>query len=98
MARIDVVCRFCGSTEDVRRHGKESTENQRFRCLVCRKTFHLDYYYEACRPGVKDKIVDMAMNNSGIHDTARVLNVGYNTVLHNYQNRQPLFLQDHCQI
>ena len=48
MARIDVVCRFCGSTKDVRRHGKGSTGNQKFRCLACRKTFHLDYYYEAC--------------------------------------------------
>ena len=65
-----LVCRFCGNTKDIRRHG-ESIGNQKFWCLACRKRFHFDYYYEACRPGVKDKIVDMAMNNSGIRDTDR---------------------------
>lgn len=86
MAKIDVVCRFCGSVKDVRRHGTGHTGNQRYRCLSCRKTFHLDYSYQACRPGVKDKIVDMAMNNAGIRDTARVLNVGCNTVLRTLKN------------
>jgi len=86
MAKIDIVCRFCGSIKDVRRHGKGSTGNQRFRCLACRKTFHLDYAYEACRPGVKEKIVDMAMNNAGVRDTARVLNVGCNAVLRTLKN------------
>ncbi|PHM39179.1 transposase [Xenorhabdus mauleonii] len=45
------------------------------------KTFQLNYTYQACKPGMKEQIADMAMNNSGIRDTARVLKVGINTVL-----------------
>ncbi|OLQ80639.1 hypothetical protein BEI67_11540, partial [Photobacterium damselae subsp. piscicida] len=54
---------------------------QRYRCFDCNRTFLLDYAYEACKPGVKEKIIDMAMNSSGVRETGRVLKVGYNTVL-----------------
>jgi len=37
--------------------------------------FQLTYTYEARKPGVKDKIVGMAFNGSGVRDTARVLNI-----------------------
>ena len=36
--------------------------------------------------GVKDKIVDMAMNSSGLRDTGRVLEAGDNTVLRTLEN------------
>ena len=51
-----------------------------FRCPDCQRTFQLDYAYEASKPGVKNKIFDMAMNSSGARDTGRVLKVAYNTV------------------
>ena len=86
MAVVDVACRFCGSIKDVRRHGKGSTGNQRYRCLSCRKTFHLEYCYEAWKPGVKEQLLELAMNNAGIRDTARVLKVGCNTVLRTLKN------------
>jgi len=41
----------------------------------------LDYTYVGQSPEVKQKIVDMAMNASGIHDTARVLHVSPTTVI-----------------
>lgn len=44
-----------------------------YRCPVCTHVFQLTYTYEARKPGVKDKIVDMAFNGSGVRDTARVL-------------------------
>lgn len=31
--------------------------------------------------GVKDKIVEMAVNSSGVKDAGRVLNISYNTVV-----------------
>ena len=86
MAKIEVACRFCGGSKEVRRHGTGSTGLQRYRCADCKKTFQIDYNYEACRPGMKEKIIEMAMNNSGIRDTARVLNVGCNTVLRTLKN------------
>ncbi len=36
---------------------------------------------QACHPGMKEQIIDMAMNNAGVRDTARVLKVGINTVI-----------------
>jgi transposase-like protein len=54
---------------------------QAYRCPVYPHVFQLTYTHEARKPGVKDKIVDMAFNGSGIRDTAHVLKIGINTVL-----------------
>jgi len=81
MATIQVNCRFCNQTECVRKHGTETAGLQRFRCLDCKRSFQLDYAYEANKPKGKEHIVDTAMNSSGVRETARVLKVGYNTVL-----------------
>ena len=86
MATIEVNCRFCNQTKSVRKHGTGSAGFQRFRCLDCKRTFQLDYAYEANKPGVKEKIVEMAMNSSGVRETGRVLNIGYNTVLRTLKN------------
>ena len=39
------------------------------------RTFLLEYTYAGQSPEVKQQIVDMALNASGIRDTARVLHV-----------------------
>ncbi len=51
--------------------------------------FQLTYTYEARKPGVKDKIVDMAFNSSGVRDTARVLKIGINTVIRTLKKLAP---------
>ncbi len=63
------------------KHGRNPRGIQRYRCSECKRSFLHDYAYEACLPGVKEKIVDMAMNGAGLRDTGQVLKVGYNTVL-----------------
>ncbi|CAG36990.1 transposase [Desulfotalea psychrophila] len=63
-------CRFCGGTDEVRRHGKDSNGNQRFRCSDCKRTFQLEYPY------VADRHERYSPGNAGIRDTARVLKVG----------------------
>lgn len=65
----------------VRKHGIGAAGFQRFRCLGCKRSFRLDYAYEAYKPRFKEQIVDMAMSSSGVRETARVLKVGYNNVL-----------------
>lgn len=80
MASITVHCPRCQSNR-VFRHGKTPAGNVRYRCPACPHVFKLTYTYEAHKPGVKDKIVGMAFNGSGVRDTARVLNIGINTVL-----------------
>ncbi|MES2207768.1 MAG: IS1-like element transposase [Pseudomonadota bacterium] len=44
-------------------------------------SFQLDYLYEANKLGVAEKIVDTALNGSGIWDTRRVLGVSATTVI-----------------
>ena len=39
-----------------------------------------DYTYNGCRPEVKELVVKMTLNGSGIRDVARVLDISTNTV------------------
>lgn len=41
----------------------------------------LDYRYRAYQPGIREQVVDMALNGSGIRDTARVLGINKGTVI-----------------
>lgn len=64
MAKVDVKCPFYGQTESVKMHGMGKAKHQRYRCQICSRTFQLDYAYRACLPGMKEQIVDLAMNNA----------------------------------
>lgn len=90
MATIDVKCRFCNQTDDVKKHGTGCRDHQRYRCQSCRKTFQIDYTYRACKPGMKEQIVDLAMNNAGIRDTARALHISINSVVRALKNFRPV--------
>ena len=48
--------------------------------MCSHKTFQIEYAYNACVPGVREKIIDMAMNGSGVRDTGRVLGISKDTV------------------
>ncbi len=53
-----------------------------------KKTFILNYKYNGQMPGVKQDIVDMAINSSGIRDTARVLKISPTTVINVLKNKE----------
>jgi transposase-like protein len=48
--------------------------------LCCHRTFIQQYTYRSYLSEVKQQITDMAMNGSGMRDTARVLKISRNTV------------------
>jgi transposase-like protein len=76
-------CPYCRGT-DIVRHGTTPEGKQRYRCRACPehgRTFLLAYSYAGQSPNVKQQIVEMAMNASGIRHTARVLHVSPTTVL-----------------
>jgi transposase-like protein len=77
-------CPYCHET-DIVRHGKSPGGKQRYRCWQCLeedgRTFLLEYAYAGQSPAIKQQIVDMAMNASGIRDTARVLHISPTTVI-----------------
>ena len=83
-------CPYCQGT-DIVRHGTTAEGKQRYRCRTCRlgrgRTFLSAYAYPGLSPAVKQQIVDMAMNASGIRDTARVLHASPATVIKERKKR-----------
>lgn len=83
MATKEILCPACQSAQIVK-HGFSDEGKQRYQCknLACKKnTFLVDYSYYGHLPDVKNKIIEMALNGSGIRDTARVLKIGKDTVI-----------------
>ena len=77
MAVVAVQCPECGSRAIVK-YGWQANDEQGYRRnnLSCeRKIFLLQYPDKGWVPEVKQQIVEMALNGSGIRDTARVLGV-----------------------
>jgi transposase-like protein len=82
-------CPHCQGT-DIVRHGQTRQGKQRYRCRehACQgRTFLLDYTYAGHSAEVKQQIADMAMNASGIRDTARVLHVSPTTVINELKKK-----------
>ncbi|MDV2996830.1 MAG: hypothetical protein N4J56_006535 [Chroococcidiopsis sp. SAG 2025] len=78
-----VRCPDCNQTHIVK-HGKSAEGKQRYRCRnseCSRHNFILNYSYRAYLPEVQQQISDMAINGSGIRDTARVLKISQTTVM-----------------
>src|SRR5437764_11340785 len=83
-------CPHCHGS-DIVRHGMTGEGKQRYRCRECLlgrgRTFLLEYTYAGQSSEVKQQIIDMAMNASGIRDTARVLHISTTTVLKELKKR-----------
>ena len=82
-------CPHCDGT-DIVRHGQTRQGKQRYRCReqpCAGRTFLLDYTYAGQSADVKQQMVEMAMNASGIRDTARVLHVSTHTVMKELKKR-----------
>jgi insertion element IS1 protein InsB len=89
MVLAPIDCPTCHSTEVVK-HGKTSDGKQRFLCRnadCTQHTFLATYVYKGRLVEVKQQIIDMAMNGSGIRDTARVLHISPTTVLDTLKKR-----------
>ena len=83
MTFIAVRCPHCQSEQIVKR-GKTARGTQRYLCqnTRCAKgSFLLDSCNRGCLPEVKQTIIDMSLNASGVRDRARVLHICPTTVL-----------------
>ncbi len=83
MAFVQVQCPDCHST-DVVQYGKQANGTQRYRCnnRDCPRTIFLLQYQDKGRlPAVRQQIVDMTLNGSGVRDIVRVLRVSSATVM-----------------
>ena len=64
--------------------GRNASDIPRYRCQIpncLTKTFMLTTRYRAYQAGIKEQAVEMAINGSGICDTARVLKIDKNTII-----------------
>lgn len=80
---IPVLCPDCHS-DDVKKHGFSPDKKQRYRCenpQCSRRTFILNHSHPGRTKEVKQKIIEMSQNGSGIRDTARVLKISQTTVI-----------------
>src|SRR5215831_4632125 len=92
-------CPHCQGT-DIVRHGQTRQGKQRYRCREQRcagRTLLLDYSYAGQSLEVKRQSVDMALNASGIRDTARVSHVSTNTVMTERKKRNLISTQSTMQ-
>ena len=90
MAMVKVFCPKCNS-DNILKNGKSSNKKQRYLCKnesCSRQTFILECDYNGLLPDVKKKIIEMAMNGSGVRDTARVLNVSTATVINELKKKE----------
>ena len=76
----DIRCPHCESS-DLQKNGHSENGTQRWRCIACRKSFQLSYRYNARKPGVKEQIVELTLNSSGVRDIGRILGINRNTVV-----------------
>ena len=80
---IPVRCPHCQSTEVIKA-GEQANGAQRYQCQngqCARRIFLLQYRDRGRVPEIRRQVVDMAINGSGIRDTARVLPVSPTTVI-----------------
>src|SRR5215510_15108836 len=78
-----VLCLYCHS-DQVIKGGKTKAGQQRYKCQnpdCPHYSFQLDLLYKGRAPAIKEQIVDMSLNGSGIRDTARVLKISPTTVI-----------------
>jgi len=89
MVLVPVACPYCHS-DHVIKGGKTATGEQRYRCqqIDCsHRSFVLDPVDKGRLPQLKEQVLDMALNGSGIRDTARVLKISPTPVIHELKKK-----------
>ncbi len=91
MVLLPVHCPKCQGTHVIK-NGKSAEGKQRFLCHSGKdecSTFILDYTYKGRLPAIKQQMVEMSLNGSGIRDICRVLRVSSRTVREQIKRQAP---------
>ena len=84
MVHRPVLCPYC-QRDQVTKRGTMDTGTQRYRCHNSQcdhQSFLLDPAYKGRLPEIKQQVIEMSLNGSGVRDTARVLQISTATVIH----------------
>jgi insertion element IS1 protein InsB len=83
MVTVPVECPYCHSTAVIKA-GTQANGVQRYQCQngqCARRIFLLQYQDRGRVLEIRRQVIDMAINGSGIRDTARVLRICPTTVI-----------------
>src|SRR6185295_15310383 len=83
MVYVPIECPYCHSTEVIKA-GKQANGTQRYQCQneqCVRRIFLLQYQDRGRVPEIRRQVIDMAVNGSGVRDTARVVRISPTTVI-----------------
>jgi transposase-like protein len=89
MVLIAVTCPY-GQSDHIAKRGNTDSGQQRYRCQnpnCPHPCFLLDPAYKGRLPQIKEQVIDMALNGSGIRDAARVLGISTDTVINELKKR-----------
>lgn len=75
-----IHCIHCQS-DNLRKNGHSENGTQRWVCTDRKKSFQLTYSYKAHQPGIKEQIIELTLNSSGVRDIGRILGISTNTVI-----------------
>ena len=98
MAFLQIRCPACQNT-DVIKHGTTAQGKQRYRCKhpnCSYQTFLVEYSHHGRVPEVKQHILEMTLNGSGIRDIARVLHISPTTVIEELKKRAAAPTRPRC--
>ena len=90
-----ISCPHCGKN-NLGKAGKSTKGIQRYFCKNdgCKThTFMLEYSNKAYQAGIKEKVIEMAINGSGIRDTSRVLGIHKDTVISTLKKKEDRLVQ-----
>jgi transposase-like protein len=91
MVLIPVQCPYCQSGQVIK-GGKTDTGKQRYRCPkpACpHQSLLLDSAYTGRSPQIKQQVIELSLNGSGVRDTARVLGISPTTVIQELKKKGP---------
>jgi transposase-like protein len=71
---------------DLVENGHRENGGQRWRCNTCRKSFQLNYRYDAGKQGIKEQIAELTLNGFGVRDISGILKINKNTEKSGYSN------------
>ncbi|MDR0295494.1 MAG: hypothetical protein LBH91_04795 [Prevotellaceae bacterium] len=74
----NILCPHCGS-KNLQKNVHRANGIQCWRCIECRKRFQQEYSCNTRNQGVKEQIIKLTLNSSGVRDISRILKISRNT-------------------
>ena len=68
------------------KNGKTKSGEQRYYCTLCKKSQQNSYTYQACKPKINDKLINLLKEGCGIRSISRLLKISPTTTIRRILN------------